>query len=116
MERAGKVLDLFGKRENMIHLFLGGAFVALSVRSMSQQNEIQALEAEKETLSKRNKAMKKAMWDWKQQLFREESENSSFPVPLSKLKSIYGDIISTTQQGVAGETVDSSSAKPKLVI
>ncbi|CAA6666166.1 unnamed protein product [Spirodela intermedia] len=70
----------------------GGAFVALGVRSASQQGDIDELEAEKESLRRRNKAMQETMWGWRQSLFNlAASDPSSFPVPLSRLRAIYGD-------------------------
>lgn len=57
---------------------------------MNQQKDIEALEAEKDSLRKSNKAMKKTMWDWKQQLFA-EAESDAALVPLARLKAIYGE-------------------------
>lgn len=94
----GRVWDVLSKTDNLIHLFLGCSFVALCVRSMGQQKDLEALQAQKEELQKTNKATKKAVWDWKQQLFQEASEDATaYPVPLSRLKAIYGDTLS--QQG-----------------
>ncbi|KAL5976649.1 hypothetical protein ACLOJK_020982 [Asimina triloba] len=98
MDIAGKVWSLLGKRDNLIHGFLAASFVALSIRSVGQQSDIEALQSEKDALQATNKAMKKAMWDWKQQLFREAAENADAPVPLSTLQAIYGDNPSVQQQ------------------
>lgn len=118
MDIGGRLLNVLSKKDNVIHLFLACSFVALSVRSLSQQNDIETLEAEKVALLKQNKAMKKAMWDWKQQLFREASEGaSSFPIPLSTLKAIYGDTPSPSQPGVAVESgLADSTSKTKFVV
>lgn len=56
---------------------------------------MEVLEAEKDSLLKSNKAMKKDMWDWKQQLFA-EAELPNPLIPLSKIKAIYGDVQTTT--------------------
>lgn len=69
-----------------VNVVLTGSFVALMIRSVKQQRDMEALEAEKESLIKTNKALKKTMWDWKQQLFAEPQ-----PVPLARLKAIYGE-------------------------
>ncbi|CAA7402935.1 unnamed protein product [Spirodela intermedia] len=91
-EGAEEVINFLGKKDNVVHLFLGGAFVALGVRSASQQGDIDELEAEKESLRRRNKAMQETMWGWRQSLFNlAASDPSSFPVPLSRLRAIYGD-------------------------
>lgn len=98
MSLGGRAWDVLSKRDNLIHIFLGCSFVALCIRSVGQQNDIESLQAEKEQLQKTNKAMKKAIWDWKQQLFQEASQDATaYPVPLSRLKAIYGDTVS--QQG-----------------
>ncbi|XP_043720403.1 uncharacterized protein LOC122667964 [Telopea speciosissima] len=102
----------------VINLFLFGSFVALGIRSVNQQKDIEGLEAEKDSLVKSNKTLKKTMWDWKQQLYAEASDDS-FPVPLFKLKAIYGEApVRAQQNGVAGETVkeESKSSVPKFVI
>ncbi|OVA03748.1 hypothetical protein BVC80_1277g8 [Macleaya cordata] len=101
MERAGKALDVIVRASNnnmVINTFLVGAFAALSIRSVNQQRDIEALEAEKNTLLNTNKSLKKSMWDWKQQLFAEASNDDASPLSLSKLKAIYGES-PITQQG-----------------
>ena len=93
MELANKVVSTVTKAANnntVISVCLVGSFLALSVRSVNQQRDIEAMEAEKESLTKSNKAMKKAMWDWKQQLFAEASTDSAL-IPLARLKAIYGE-------------------------
>ncbi|KAL7176416.1 hypothetical protein ACSBR2_029867 [Camellia fascicularis] len=118
MEWASKVMNAATRASTnnaMINVVLLGAFGALSVRSLSQQRNIETLEAEKDSLLKSNKAMKKTMWDWKQQLFAEASSSpeTSF-VPLSKLKSIYGESSTTLQS--SAEKGDGKSAASKIVI
>ncbi|KAJ4953569.1 hypothetical protein NE237_030401 [Protea cynaroides] len=121
MEWASRVLSGAIRASNnntVINVFLLGSFVALGIRSFDQQKDIEALEAEKDSLVKSNKALKKTMWDWKQQLYAEASDHS-FPVPLFKIKAIYGEApLQAQQNGVAGETVkeESKSSVPKFVI
>ncbi|XP_078432097.1 uncharacterized protein LOC144703723 [Wolffia australiana] len=92
MEVGSRLMNFLGKKDNVVHLFLGGAFVALGFRSAAQQEEINQLEAEKDSLSRSNKAMQKDMWEWRQTLFNlASSDPSNFPIPLSRLRAIYGD-------------------------
>ncbi|XP_057470268.1 uncharacterized protein LOC130759162 isoform X2 [Actinidia eriantha] len=100
MEWASKAMSAATRAANnntVINVFLVGAFVALSARSGMQQRDIQALEAEKHSLLKSNKDMKKVMWDWKQQLFAEASSPDAAIVPLARLKAIYGESPATFQ-------------------
>lgn len=93
MEAANRIVNAAIRAVNnnaVINVCLVGSFVALGVRSLNQQKYIEALEAEKDSLVKSNKAMKKAMWDWKQQLFA-EAESHEALVPLARLKAIYGE-------------------------
>ncbi|KAF8411778.1 hypothetical protein HHK36_004337 [Tetracentron sinense] len=115
MEWASRMISGAMKLKNnntVINIFLLGSFAALSIRSMSQQKNIEALESERDSLFKTNKAMKKAMWDWKQQLFAEATDSS--PVPLSKLKAIYGE--APTQQSGEAVKEDAISSVPKFVV
>lgn len=87
-----KVMALFVHKERLTNLFLAGAFAALSWRSYFQQKEIDALEAEKLTLSSGNKAMSSAMWAWREHLFHlAEADPSSAPIPLARLRFIFGE-------------------------
>jgi hypothetical protein len=93
MEVANKLVSAGMRAANnsrVISVCLVGSFIALSARSVKQQNEIEALEAEKASLIKSNKATKQTMWDWKQQLYAEAATDSAL-VPLARLKSIYGE-------------------------
>ncbi|XP_057973478.1 uncharacterized protein LOC131161617 [Malania oleifera] len=103
MDWTSKVLSAAtraGNNNTVINVLLVGSFVALSVRSVKQQKDIETLEAEKDSLTKANKASKKAMWDWKQQLFAEaQAASDSAVVPLSRLKSIYGEAASSLPTG-----------------
>lgn len=58
--------------------------------SVNQQKYIVALGAEKDSLIESNRAKKKAMFDWKQQLFSKATSNSAL-LPLAKLKVIYNE-------------------------
>ncbi|KAI3414585.1 uncharacterized protein J3R85_016101 [Psidium guajava] len=116
MEAANRALASLMKIANndiVIDVCLVGAFAALCGRSVNQQKYIEALEAEKESLVKSNKATKKAMWDWKQQLFAEAASDSAL-LPLAKLKVIYGEAPSPQ----AGNTVGGNAKSPasKFVI
>ncbi|XP_050213397.1 uncharacterized protein LOC126664588 [Mercurialis annua] len=94
----------------VIGVCLVGAFAALGLRSANQQKNIEALEAEKDSLLKSNKAIKKTMWDWKQQLFA-EAESGAALVPLARLKAIYGDGPSTPIGNFVKEDVKSPASK-----
>lgn len=90
-----KAMDIAKRAGNsniVINSFLFASFVALSVRSMNQQKEIGALEEVKDSLVKSNKAVRKTIWDWKQQLYADAALDGAV-VPLSKLKAIYGTIL-----------------------
>ncbi|XP_022766345.1 uncharacterized protein LOC111311236 [Durio zibethinus] len=93
MEFANKLVALATRAANnnvVINVCLVTSFAVLGIRSLNQQKVIEALEAEKESLTKTNKAMKNTMWDWKQQLFAEATSNTPL-VPLANLKIIYGE-------------------------
>lgn len=98
MEWASKVMSVAtraSQNNTVINVLLVGAFAALSMRSVKQQRDIEALTSQKDTLLVTNKAMIKSMWDWKQQLFNEASSPDTATVPLSKLKAIYGESLTT---------------------
>lgn len=93
MEVANKLVSAGMRAANnstVVSVCLVGSFIALSARSVKQQNEIEALEAEKASLIKSNKATKQTMWDWKQQLYAEAATDSPL-VPLARLKAICGE-------------------------
>ncbi|KAG9445908.1 hypothetical protein H6P81_012036 [Aristolochia fimbriata] len=115
MDRAVRLLEVLGNKDRLTYIFLIGCCGALSIRSVSQQKDVNTLQLEKEDLEKTNKAMKKAMWDWKQQLFSEATDSSS--VPLTRLKAIYGENPAAPLQQVAeaSATSGSSSPAPKFV-
>ncbi|KAJ0087058.1 hypothetical protein Patl1_08376 [Pistacia atlantica] len=113
MEFANKLANAAIKAVNsnaVVNTCLGASFAALTVRSMYQQNDIEALESEKESLVKANKAMKKTMWDWKQTLFAEAASESAL-IPLERLKSIYGEAPAPSPGGGLNEDAKSSATE-----
>ncbi|KAH0448468.1 hypothetical protein IEQ34_022268 [Dendrobium chrysotoxum] len=87
-----KMMEFFGKQENLMNLFLAGAFAALSWRSYQQQKEIDVLEAEKSALRSGNMAMSSTMWAWREHFFNlAEADPSSAPISLARLRAIYGE-------------------------
>jgi len=93
MEFVNRIVDIAARAANnntLINVCLVASFATLGVRSMNQQWTIEALEAEKESLAKSNKSIRRTIWNWKQQLYAEASTDSSV-VPLARLKAIYGD-------------------------
>ncbi|KAH9691156.1 hypothetical protein KPL70_016019 [Citrus sinensis] len=119
MDLANKLTNLAIKAINsntVVNTCLIASFAALTLRSVKQQNDIEGLESEKESIVKANKDLKKRMWDWKQQLYAEATTESAL-VPLARLKAIYGDVPTPTPHA-AGEAVkeDAKSSATKLVI
>ncbi|XP_038897052.1 uncharacterized protein LOC120085226 [Benincasa hispida] len=118
MDLASKFLRTVTNATNnntLINVCLVLSFGALSARSIKQQREIEALEAEKVSLLNSNKALKKTMWDWKQQLFAEASTDSAL-VPLARIKAIYGEApISPSGVGHVA-TEDANSQGSKLMV
>ncbi|XP_038704284.1 uncharacterized protein LOC120000327 isoform X2 [Tripterygium wilfordii] len=113
MEFASRVVNLAGRAANnntVIDVFLVGSFAGLMVRSANQQKKVEALEAEKDSLVKSIKAMKKTMWDWKQQLFAEATAESAL-VPLARLRAIYGEVPAAPQIDAADENAKSPASK-----
>ncbi|KAF6172751.1 hypothetical protein GIB67_000809 [Kingdonia uniflora] len=103
MEWVEKTMLGRGSKSNnmLINTFLVGAFVALSIRSLNQQREIESHEAEKDSLLNTNKSIKRTIWDWKQQLFAEaeaEAGTNLVFVPLAR-QAIYGELPTTKVQG-----------------
>lgn len=93
MEFVYKIVDIAKRASNnnaVINVGLFSSFALLGVRSWNQQNAVEALEAEKESLTKSNKSIRKTLWDWKQQLYAEAATDSA-PVPLERLQAIYGE-------------------------
>ncbi|WOG84573.1 hypothetical protein DCAR_0103757 [Daucus carota subsp. sativus] len=116
MEYANKVIGFVNKaasNNTVINSFLGFAFVALSVRSFNQQKTIETLETQKESLLKSNKAIKKTIWEWKQQLYAQPQ--GGFALPVDKIKPIFGDA-PTPAAPPAGSPVNIESGSPQKKI
>ncbi|XP_024982372.1 uncharacterized protein LOC112518841 isoform X2 [Cynara cardunculus var. scolymus] len=95
MELATRAMEFASRAANnntVINVFLVGAFAGLTARSFHQQSQIETLESQRDSLVKSNKAMRQTIWDWKQQLYAEAEADKKPIVPLSKLKSIYGEV------------------------
>lgn len=118
MEFASKILRTLTNATNnntLINVCLVVSFAALSARSIKQQREIDALEAEKDSLLNSNKSLKKTMWDWKQQLFAEASTESA-SVPLARIKAIYGEAPISPSGAGHVTTEDANSQGSKLMV
>ncbi|TXG47809.1 hypothetical protein EZV62_027103 [Acer yangbiense] len=118
MEFGNKVVSLAVKASNsnaVVNTCLVASFLALSVRSMKQQNHIEALESEKVSLVESNNSIKKTLWDWKQQLFAEAATDSPL-LSLATLKSIYGE--APAPAPAPGEVVkaDAKSSPDRFVV
>ncbi|XP_004495256.1 uncharacterized protein [Cicer arietinum] len=119
MEFVHKIVDIAKRASNndtVINFGLLASFAILGVRSMNQQNTLAALEAEKESLIKSNKSIRKTLWDWKQQLYAESSTDSAL-ISLDKLQAIYGEA-PPPQQSTHGDTVrkDATSSGPAKIM
>ncbi|CAB4266943.1 unnamed protein product [Prunus armeniaca] len=114
VDKAVSAATRAAKNNTVINVCLVGSFIALSVRSVKQQNDIKSLEAEKASLIKSNKGAKQTMWDWKQQLYAEASStDAAVLVPLARLKAIYGEAPVAQIEAVKEE---SKSAASKFVV
>ncbi|KAK9664910.1 hypothetical protein RND81_14G076500 [Saponaria officinalis] len=112
-ERVAEVVNRVINSNTFINICLVGCFSVLGLRSLNQQNLIESLEADNSRVQATNKSLKKTMWDWKQQLYADASSDSAV-IPLSRLKSIYGDVVSPPpSDDIASETEQSSA---KIVI
>lgn len=109
----------------VVSVFLLGCFGALSIRSMNRQRDIEALEAEKDSLVLANKAIKNTIWDWKKQLYTEaeaaeaadSKDSKAAPtVPLSRLKAIYGEVTVPSVPVGDADGGDGKSPASKMVI
>lgn len=84
------------------------------MRSVNQQNNIETLETEKEFLTKSNNAMRKEMWNWKQQQLLAEAASVSPLVPLATLKAVYGE--SSAPQIEDAAKTDATSPTSGIVV
>ncbi|KAK7278526.1 hypothetical protein RJT34_23556 [Clitoria ternatea] len=106
MEFVNRIVETAKRAANnntVINVCLVASFVTLGIRSLKQQKTIEALEAERESLVKSNKSIRKTIWEWKQQLYAEASTDSAV-VPLDRLKAIYGEA-PPPQRSKLGDTV-----------
>ncbi|CAA2992023.1 uncharacterized protein LOC111394347 [Olea europaea subsp. europaea] len=118
MEQVANLLQRAANSNAVINTLLASVFAVLSLRSVEQQRQIEALEAEKDSLVKANKGLKKTIWDWKQQLFSEAEANpqNAF-VPLSTLKVIYGEATPAASVIAGGaDKEDAKSTASKIMI
>ncbi|XP_074333842.1 uncharacterized protein LOC141671470 isoform X2 [Apium graveolens] len=116
MEYANKAIELLNKaasNNKVVNSFLGFTFIALSLKSFNQQKHIETLETQKDSLLKSNKAIKKTIWDWKQQLYAQAQGSSVIPV--DKIKAIFGDA-PTPPPAVSAVKADSGSDPKKILI
>ncbi|XP_021743728.1 uncharacterized protein LOC110709789 [Chenopodium quinoa] len=114
MELASRAMNIVNRLINsntFVNICLLGSFTALGVRSMSQENLIEALESEKQAIANSNKAMKKSIWDWKQKLYADASSPETAIVPLSRLKAIYGEVVA-----VPSDAEEAAEPSTKLLI
>ncbi|KAI3464508.1 hypothetical protein Pfo_021171 [Paulownia fortunei] len=103
MEQVMSTLNRAANSSAVINTLLVGAFGALAARSVAQERTIEALEAEKDSLLKTNKVIKNTIWEWKQKLYAEAEANPQKTlVPLSTLKSIYGEVVTPTSAVISG--------------
>ncbi|KAK6645831.1 hypothetical protein PHAVU_L001676 [Phaseolus vulgaris] len=117
MEFVNRIVDIAARAANnntFINVCLLASFATLGVRSMNQQWTIEALEAEKESLAKSNKSIRRTIWNWKQQLYAEASTDSSV-VPLARLKAIYGEGPPPPYVGDTGMKDAESSGTTKII-
>ncbi|KAF4372911.1 hypothetical protein G4B88_018076 [Cannabis sativa] len=113
MEVVNRVVNAATRAANsntVLNVCLVGSFVVLSVRSMNQQKDIEALEAQKDSLINSNKLLKKSIWEWKQKLYA-EAESDSPLVPLSRLKAIYGEAPVPQNGNASKEEANSTASK-----
>lgn len=92
METLANILNRAANNNKVISLLLVSCFGLLAMRSMRQQQDIENLEVEKNSLLKANKAIKATIWNSKQQLYADAVSHSETAfIPLATLKAIYGE-------------------------
>ncbi|XP_047323797.1 uncharacterized protein LOC124927438 [Impatiens glandulifera] len=112
-ERVANLVRRAASSNVVLNSALIGVFAVLTARSYIQQKDIAVLEAQKQSLVISNKAMKKTIWDWKQQLFSEaEASSDKSLIPLSRLKAIYGEAPAAIQ---SSDGVEDSPASKVLI-
>ncbi|KAK4429655.1 hypothetical protein Salat_1266100 [Sesamum alatum] len=118
MEQVMSALNRAVNSNAAINTLLVAVFGTLAARSVAQERAIKELEAEKDLLLKTNKGIKNTMWQWKQKLYAEAEANPQKAlVPLSTLKSIYGEVVipSSVPSG-EDDKLDGKSPAPKIMI
>ncbi|GFP89799.1 hypothetical protein PHJA_001123700 [Phtheirospermum japonicum] len=106
MEQVMSALNRAANSNAVINTALVAVFGTLAARSMVQERTIAALEAEKDSLLKENKVIKNTIWDWKQKLYAEAEANpQNALVPLSTLKSIYGEVVTPASEALSGNFI-----------
>ncbi|XP_062098063.1 uncharacterized protein LOC133803937 [Humulus lupulus] len=113
MEAVNRIVNAATRAANnntVLNVCLVGSFVVLCIRSVNQQKDIEALEAQKDSLINSNKAIKKSIWEWKQKLYA-EAESDSPLVPLSRLKAIYGEAPIPQNGNASKEEANSTASK-----
>lgn len=113
MELATKAMEFANRaasNNTVINVFLVSAFAGLTLRSFSQQRQIETLESQRDSLVKSNKSMRQTIWDWKQKVYADAESDKKPIVSLAKLKSIYGEV-PTLPQSAAGSTEQKKDVK-----
>lgn len=106
MEQVFSTLNRAVNSNAVINTLLLGVFGVLAARSGLQERTIEALQEEKDSLLKSNKAIKSTIWEWKQKLYAEAEANPHKPlVPLSTLKSIYGEVVAPASPIPSGNPI-----------
>ncbi|KAM0070800.1 hypothetical protein Hdeb2414_s0001g00017441 [Helianthus debilis subsp. tardiflorus] len=116
MELGKKAVEFANRaasNDTVVNVFLVGAFAGLTVRSFNQQRHIEMLESQRDSLVKSNKSMRQTIWDWKQKLYADAEADKKPVVPLSKLKSIYGEVALVPQ---SAEKTDGKASATKIMI
>ncbi|KAD2805670.1 hypothetical protein R6Q59_029297 [Mikania micrantha] len=119
MELATKAMEFASRaasNNTVVNVFLGGAFAGLTLRSLNQQRQIEALESQRDSLVKSNKSMRQTIWDWKQKLYADAEADKIPIVPLSKLKSIYGEAPTVPQPVGTTENKEGKASATKIMI
>ncbi|KAJ4840381.1 hypothetical protein Tsubulata_039996 [Turnera subulata] len=112
-EEEKELVEAAMRKETVINVCLVGTFVALCGRSVKQEKDIEALEAQSKSLTLSNKALRNTLWDWKQRL----ADSASLPLPT--LNAIYGDHNPPPPPPFPGDAAKEnaeSTPPPKLVI
>ncbi|KAK9054183.1 hypothetical protein SSX86_025261 [Deinandra increscens subsp. villosa] len=119
MELATKAMEFASRaasNDTVVNVFLGSVFAGLTLRSFNQQTQIETLESRRDSLAKSNKSMRQTIWDWKQKLYADAETDKKPIVPLSKLKSIYGEAPIAPQSVGTTEKENGKASATKIMI